>query len=308
MAEKARRQRVMDAERRMFKHSLDEKGNEDQVSIATGNGTTKGKGGKADMEGKEKVAEDTAKEQGKVETKTSKKKLSARSNRSSKRVLSKRITSGKNAERSAKRKSAEYCLVSAVFSCTSQHPVYSECLKKDAWWKESQTNNDLTAGTDLDSPTKKVGGAGNTTFPAPRDNSSLIGDLDSSLESFLLGWSRENSGANDVLIRFLLHVSWYIDDVFSSEAGGTVALSSCILECKSTLCHDVWVQYPVFLLKHRTHYLFSWFISLLADIQASSSLRIDAGTKPQSLHPGLVRKILLLLILCEKLLKLSPST
>ena len=240
IAEKARRQRTADVERRMAESSSHENGPEEKEStINVDSGTAGGEGGKTESKGKEKTSQDTNKEQAKEKTKSTKKK-SARSNRSSKRVLSKRITSGKNAERSAKRKSAEYCLVSAVFSCTPQHPVYSECLKKDVWWKESQANDNLEASTDSMSPAKNVGGANNMSFLGPDDSSSLMGDLDSSLKAFVLRWSEKNSGANDVLVRFLLHVSWYIDDVFSSEAGDVVALSSCVLECK-LLGTIVWI-------------------------------------------------------------------
>lgn len=251
IAEKARRQRTTDIERRMAKSSLHENGPEEKESMPNvDNGTTGGEDGKTGIKGKEKATQNTAKDQAKEKTKSTKKK-SARSNRSSKRVLSKRITSGKNAERSAKRKSAEYCLVSAVFSCTSQHPVYSECLKK-----ESQASDNLAASADSMSPAKNVGGASNMTFLGPDDSSSLVGDLDSSLKAFVLRWSEKNSGPNDILVRFLLHVSWYIDDVFSSEAGAgdVVALSSCVLECK-LLGTGVWifllsVEWNIFALTH----------------------------------------------------------
>ena len=254
IAEKARRQRTTDTERRMAKSSLHENGPEEKESMPNvDNGTTGGEGGKTGIKGKEKATQNTAKDQAKEKTKSTKKK-SARSNRSSKRVLSKRITSGKNAERSAKRKSAEYCLVSAVFSCTSQHPVFSECQKKDVWWKESQANDNLAASADSMSPAKNVGGASNMTFLGPDDSSSRMGDLDSSLKAFCLRWSEKNSGANDILVRFLLHVSWYIDDVFSSEAGDVVALSSCVLECK-LLGTGLWilllsVEWNIFALTH----------------------------------------------------------
>jgi len=230
MAEKARRKRMTDAEQRILKDSMAEN-NEDNKTAKGDDGT-----GEAVDRGEEKEKDEgTAVEQAKEKTKTKKKKSSARSNRSSKRVLSKRITSGKNAERSAKRKSEEYCLVSAVFSCTTQHPVYSECLKKDPWWNKSHVDDALAPGADTESPAKKAGGPGTIAFPTTssvRDSNSSFSDLDSSLRAFALKWSGENSGANDVLFHFLLHVSWYIGDVFSSEAGDTVGLSSCVLECK----------------------------------------------------------------------------
>ena len=228
MAEKARRKRMTDAEQRILKDSMAENNKR-----AEGDDSTKGRSGEAVDRGEEKEKDEgTAVEQAKEKTKT-KKKSSARSNRSSKRVLSKRITSGKNAERSAKRKSEEYCLVSAVFSCTTQHPVYSECLKKDPWWNKSHVDDALAPGADTESPAKKAGGPGTIAFPTSvHDSNSSFSDLDSSLRAFALKWSGENSGANDVLFHFLLHVSWYIGDVFSSEAGDTVGLSSCVLECK----------------------------------------------------------------------------
>ena len=50
------------------------------------------------------------------------------SSRSSSRVRSQLMTSSKHAERNARRKSVEYCLVSVVLSCSIDHPLYTSSL------------------------------------------------------------------------------------------------------------------------------------------------------------------------------------
>lgn len=229
-AEKTRHQRMIAAERSMSRQSLeDEKGD----GIGTNTTCDEDKGPTGNTENKDGDKE--MKEDKQSSQPEDKKKKSARSHRSSKRVLSQRITSGKNAERSAKRKSVEYCLVSAAFSCTTQHPVYAACLKNEGCWKTS--SNDGTGSQEDDAL------ATTTPTPASPVKMSRAGRLvggfdegsDSSLKSFVLAWSGRNSGASDVLSGFLSHVSQHIVEVFSSEVGDTVALSSCILECK--LCN-----------------------------------------------------------------------
>jgi hypothetical protein len=54
--------------------------------------------------------------------------------RSSQRVRSQLITSGKQAERNAKRNSVEYCLVSSLLPFTMDPPDYNKCLNEDFNW------------------------------------------------------------------------------------------------------------------------------------------------------------------------------
>jgi hypothetical protein len=54
--------------------------------------------------------------------------------RSSQRVRSQLITSGKQAERNAKRNSVEHCLVSSLLPFTMDPPDYNKCLNEDFNW------------------------------------------------------------------------------------------------------------------------------------------------------------------------------
>lgn len=73
IAEKARRQRTTDTERRMAKSSLHENGPEEKESMPNvDNGTTGGEGGKTGIKGKEKATQNTAKDQAKEKTKSTK--------------------------------------------------------------------------------------------------------------------------------------------------------------------------------------------------------------------------------------------
>ena len=56
--------------------------------------------------------------------------------------------------------------------------------------------------------------------------------VDSSLSSFVEQWSGRNSGPMDLVQKYLVHVATNVEDVFASDASGTVALTSCILSCK----------------------------------------------------------------------------
>lgn len=231
VVEKARKQ----TDRSMSMQSLeDENGNE--VGTHTANVKDReptGKSASSDKDGSSKNNEEKEKEK-QSQQHGEKKKKSMRSHRSSKRVLSQKITSGKNAERSAKRKSVEYCLVSAIFSCTTQHPIYSACLKNEGCWT-SRTHSAQAEYSDAPSRVpeshmmkmNKVDRIDRTAF-----SSGFGGDSASSLKSFVSSWSGHNSGASDILCRFLSHVSRHVVEIFSSEYGDSVALSSCILECK----------------------------------------------------------------------------
>ena len=164
-------------------------------------------------------------------------KTSTRSNRISKRVLSQRITSGKQAERTFKRKSVEYCLVSAFFSCTVQHPVYVACLLEEAW-------PNVRNGQNLKQKLRTTRSSGEIILPSPlamhlaRSRSDAktgaryftFGD-ESSLRSFITVCGKNKSGASEILRRFLCHVSRHVRSVYASDTGGSTALSSCILEC-----------------------------------------------------------------------------
>jgi hypothetical protein len=57
----------------------------------------------------------------------------------------------------------------------------------------------------------------------------LIGNT--SLTIFIKTLSKANSGARDMLYRYLAHISCYVDSVYEYEEGTGMMLSQCILEC-----------------------------------------------------------------------------
>jgi hypothetical protein len=150
--------------------------------------------------------------------------------RTSKRLRSQLITSGKIAERSQKRKSFDFCFLAATLSCTkNKHRENMKELKGD------KTISRLLQGHDMpSSPSKIKTGARNETRDSKdvnrREASERLGD--SSLSAFVERWSGRNSGPMDLLSNYLVHVAVNVEDVFTSDPGGTVVLTSCILACR----------------------------------------------------------------------------
>ena len=150
--------------------------------------------------------------------------------RVSKRVRSHMITTEKQAERKSKRSSVEYCLLAGTLSCTAQNPHYTKLLKADFAWghlpvlaKCMQTLPALSRAL--------VEGPGVNKI----ERSSQMGHTNpflspTSLNEFILKWSRHNSGPRDLLEEFLLHVSLNARDIFAGAVSDS--LSSCILDCK----------------------------------------------------------------------------
>lgn len=226
VAERSRHQ----TERSRSRHSLeDEKG--DGIGTSTSGIEDQGPTSKSTASDKNNSNNEEKERDEQPQLPVDKKKRTARSHRSSKRVLSQKITSGKNAERSAKRKSVEYCLVSAVFSCTTQHPIYDACLKNESCWS---SRSHITPQEESIATSPAPGSPAKMNKPnrAAGSGSNFGQNIDSSLKAFLLAWSGRNSGASDIVRRFLSHVSQHVVAVFSSDYGDSVALSSCILECK----------------------------------------------------------------------------
>ena len=160
--------------------------------------------------------------------------------RSSKRVRSQLITSGKQAERSAKRNSIEYCLVSSIVPCTISHPDYTACLNERLDWdnlKPLHEYSDMIKymseastkdGNEKDDVANSPGMRGNY------NRNGMISRIRGSptLTTFINVWSRKNSGARDLLHRFLAHVSCYVESVYKCEEGNIMMLTQCISECK----------------------------------------------------------------------------
>mmetsp|Transcript_19287 Transcript_19287/g.34947 ORF Transcript_19287/g.34947 Transcript_19287/m.34947 type:complete len:2537 (-) Transcript_19287:2523-10133(-) len=162
-----------------------------------------------------------------------------RSHRSSKRVRSQLITSGKQAERAAKRNSVEYCLVSVLLCCTPNARKYSSLLRKSIQWEDL-----LAVKQHVLSIIRSVGVSGDEKKDTPglglstakgrlkiRSNESEARTGNSSLNYFVSEGCRSNSGPMDMLARFLSHVSRHADQVFASESSGVMMLASCVTEC-----------------------------------------------------------------------------
>jgi hypothetical protein len=161
---------------------------------------------------------------------------SAQASRASKRVRSQIITSGKRAERSARRNSTEYCLLAATLGCTADDNAYKEALEKGL------------DGVGL--PRGEQHNKGDRQGPSPLRRSSLDSRRtsadkppryreearerlsESALSYFVERWSSRNSPPLGILIGYVAHVSLHLDDVFSSDPGGSMVLASCLLECE----------------------------------------------------------------------------
>jgi hypothetical protein len=152
----------------------------------------------------------------------------ASSYRTSKRVQSKRITSGKLAERKAKRNSVEFCFIAALFGCTKGDDKYQTALKEEIKWDE-QAPGDLRIQSSLPqegSPTK-------STNKQQRDTAGIQARLgDASLSTFVETWSAKNSGPLDILSRYLSHIAMNVEQVFTVDSDNTLALPPFIIDCK----------------------------------------------------------------------------
>ena len=161
-------------------------------------------------------------------------------NRSSKRVRSQIITSSKQAERSAKRKSMEYCLVSSIIPCTMDHPDYNSCLNKELNWDDlmplinysEKAKQMLEVGRKEEGENMEVDNGG--IVERRRADSMSMGKT--SLTTFIKRWSNANSGARDMLRQFLAHISCYVNSVYECDKRNVMMLSQCISDCKFFVC------------------------------------------------------------------------
>lgn len=156
-----------------------------------------------------------------------------RANRTSKRVQSQLITSGKQAERSAKRKSVEYCLFSSIIPCTTDSPLYTHLVGECNW----ETLESFASLTNVwkDMGMKDISNV--TMKNSSIKNIKVLGNVDTqtgkaSLNDFISRWSELNTGARDLLYKFLAYISCHIEEVCQNEQGGAMVLTSCISECK----------------------------------------------------------------------------
>lgn len=148
-----------------------------------------------------------------------------RSQRTSKRVQSKLITSGKLAERKAKRNSVDFCFIATLFGCTKGDEKYQAALKEEIDWDDPIPGGLWIHSSQDQSPTKSVS---NRQQRETAGISSRMGDA--SLTAFVKKWSANNSGPLDILSRYLTHIAMHVEEVFSIDPDGTVA--PFVIECK----------------------------------------------------------------------------
>ena len=149
----------------------------------------------------------------------------------SKRVRSQMITTEKQAERKSKRSSVEYCLLAETLSCTSQNPHYTKLLKAEL--------SPLAKCTKAPPAPTQAHVEGDSLVLISRLSQSRTNSFlcPTSLNEFIIKWSRHNSGPRDMLEEFLLHVSLNTRDVFEASLTDKDSLSSCVIDCKSrTYC------------------------------------------------------------------------
>jgi hypothetical protein len=152
----------------------------------------------------------------------------ARSHRTSKRVQSQLITSGKLAERKAKRNSVEFCFLATILGCSKDDETYQSMLKEEIDWDDSlQGGLRLPSMSHSDPSLLKAG-------PRQlRDNAGFQARLgDASLTAFVAQWSSKNSGPMDVLSHYLGHIAMNVEEVFTVDPESAEVLSSCIVECE----------------------------------------------------------------------------
>lgn len=157
-------------------------------------------------------------------------KAQMQSHRTSKRLRSQMITSGKIAERSANRKSFEYCFLASTLTCTrtEYYRMLVEAKKSTLSVQPGrssmkQENPSRNNSCDLD------------RIEAQERLSAA------SLGAFVERWNGKNCGPIDLLTKFLVHVAVNVQEVFVSDPRGPLELTSCILtgECFGEIlsCH-----------------------------------------------------------------------
>lgn len=178
-----------------------------------------------------KAVKDKKEVQG-VEKKTEARKAPSNDNaakenhRSSQRLRSQQITSGKKAERLGKRQSFDYCFIAATTGTTIEE---FKGIIQDTNGDDSVRH--LLPGFDsMRSSANRRYYGGADPSSKRREAQDPIGE--SSLAAFVETWSKKNSGPMDLMMQYLKHVAMNAEDVFASDPGGTVVLTSCILSCK----------------------------------------------------------------------------
>ena len=152
---------------------------------------------------------------------------SAQASRVSKRLKTRVETSGKKAERSARRSSVSFCLLGATLGPPLDEAVNSGVkpdgvspqLKQD----NSSASHRVTSHSGVDvsrTDTKEQGGS-------------------ASLTAFICSLSESSPTPAVALFRFLSHVSMHVDDVYACESHGSLVLSSCVMDALELLTRRI---------------------------------------------------------------------
>jgi len=145
--------------------------------------------------------------------------------RVSKRVQSQIITSGKRTERSFRRNSTEYCLLAATLGCTANDDEHYRSVVRKAQDEET-VKNDRRADAALlkQAAVERVSSAKEVALERLSD---------SSLHNFVKRVSsRRAISPLACLFDFVAHTSMHVSDVFCSDPGGSLVMSTCLLDCK----------------------------------------------------------------------------
>lgn len=144
--------------------------------------------------------------------------------RVSSRLKSQVMASEKRSERSKRQQSAEYCLIAAIFGCDQYDERYTTSIAI-ATAKQMNASDKFQRDDARNGCNDKIG-----------IKSNSVRTMTSSLLSFFDEWRNifSHSSATVVLFRFVVHAAMNVSDIFSDSEIETLALSSCLLECKST--------------------------------------------------------------------------
>lgn len=151
--------------------------------------------------------------------------------RSSQRLRSQQITSGKKAERASKRKSFDYCFLAATQArTTTEFRAEIQSLTTGNSQIQTLVAEDKRSELQKRKRTISLEGSVDSVLQSRRDISGW--SCDSSLSTFVEEFTGRNSGPMGLLSSFLAHIAMHVEDVFTSDPGGTVVLSSCLTSCK----------------------------------------------------------------------------
>jgi len=153
-----------------------------------------------------------------------------RNTRVSKRLQTQLIESGKRSERSSRRSSVEYCLVTATLGCTPASDEYRRGIKETIEVSRRLSNGmDESQRNDSSLVSSRRGVLEKTNRRREEARQRISG---SSLTSFLREGAVERSSPLHYLFFFVAHASKNVSDIFSSDSSGPMILSSCLMECK----------------------------------------------------------------------------